>query len=288
MSLKGKLGYREIADIFNAVEATKKSGVMSLAHGPKKARLFFEWGELIRAQSNTIKERMGDLLIDRGALTAEEIGRALDIQRSEGNLRKLGEILVADCNFPEDEIQSALAAQFKAVVADILTWEGGTFVFDFEKPAGMPDRFTLSASDFLLEAGIEAGLLAGAEECSIPVTAILLEPDEELSELISSALEKEGVTATRATSLEAALVACEQGDPGAIAVYAGADGLDAGIFQTAQEPVPVIAYGNAETGVTGCATFLPIPEKEGSDRGSAFAAFAEELAKTVRRKAKCR
>lgn len=288
MSLKGRLGYREIADIFNAVEATRKSGVMSLAHGKKSARLFFEWGELIRAQSNTVKERMGDLLIDRGALTAEEIGRALDIQRSELNRRRLGEILVADLSFPEDEIQSALAAQFKYVVADLLTWDGGSFVFDFEKPEGMPNRFTLSASDFLLEAGIEAGLLVRNGELAKPVTAILLEADEGISELIMAALEKEGVKVTRATSGEAALMACDQGEPSVLVVCAGDAAFGRSALETGPDSVPLILYGQAGTNGTECACFVPMPDKTGEISGDALALFADELARAVVRNVKNR
>lgn len=160
MGLSGELGYREIADIFNMVETTKKSGVLRLSCPSGSARIFFEWGELIRAESSTATDPVGALLVERGLLSAEELAEALDIQRAEGGGRRLGCILVDEFSVSEEDIQLVLSLQFKTIVSDVIRWPGGVFEFDFELPEGASDRFTLSGSEFLMEVGIEAGLLA--------------------------------------------------------------------------------------------------------------------------------
>jgi len=160
MGLKGKLGYHEIADLFNMVETTRKSGILRIICGVHRARLFFEWGELIRAESNRFSSKLGEILVLHGVVTADEVQEALSMQHAQEGERKLGTILADEFEVSEEEVQAALATQFKAIVSDVLQWPGGSFEFDSVLPQGASDKFSLSASDFLLEVGIETGVLS--------------------------------------------------------------------------------------------------------------------------------
>ena len=288
MTLKGKLGYREIADIFNAIEISKKSGLMRITHEDCSARLFFEWGELIRAESSRFKDRLGELLVERGALTAEEVGRALDIQRSEGMTRKLGIILCKECGVSEDEIQTALAAQFKSIVADVLSWTDGVFEFDSEKHSDKTDQFSLCATDFLLEVGIEAGLLARrAEEGKRPPCVILLEEDASFSGFIAAELEKEGIGVLRALNLEEVRLATGQNEVDALLLSACAKGAAGVSAEALNEALPVIAYGKASPGGAdgiAAAAFVALPSGCGNTidgRVEGVDLFAKALARAV-------
>lgn len=170
MSLNGKVGYNEIADLFTMVESARHSGVLTLVSGRETARLYFEWGELIRAESTKSPERLGQLLVEFGALSPGELDEALAVQLADEEERRLGNLLACDFGVTEDDIQRALAFQFKAIVTDLLSWPGATFTFDSKLPAGVSDRFTLNASEYLMEVGIETGLLV-EENRTRPTTA---------------------------------------------------------------------------------------------------------------------
>lgn len=259
MGLKGKLGYRDIADLFNTVETAKKSGVMRINCGSRTARLFFEWGELIRAESNRFSDKIGAILVEHGAVTGKEVEEALELQRSRPEKQRLGCILCAEYGVSESDIQDALAAQFKAIVSDVVTWPGGAFEFDFELPPDSADRFTLSASEFLLEVGIEAGLLARQADQS-GRRAVLAEPDPELATDLAEALAKIGISALIAAdrdSLDLVLA-----DEDADAYFVNSSLLEA--FRTAagngaEEKTVVYGYG-AGGGAPSHSRFVVMPE----------------------------
>lgn len=208
MGLQGKLGYREIADLFNTIEVARKSGVMRIFCASKAATLFFEWGELIRAESNRFSDRIGALLVEHGAVCEAEVAKALELQAAESGGRKLGNILCAEFGVSEEDIQLALAIQFKAIVSDLVAWPGGAFVFDFSLPEGEVDRFALNASEFLLEVGIEAGLLARATDVEM-LRVVLAEGDGALAEKLIAALEGQRLAVTLAADGEALATSIE-------------------------------------------------------------------------------
>lgn len=64
-------------------------------------------------------ERFGDILIRQGAIKRKELNKALKMQSKTGGL--LGQILVSQGLASEDDIASALAAQFWYPLADMAT-----------------------------------------------------------------------------------------------------------------------------------------------------------------------
>lgn len=62
------------------------------------------------AQRRVVSKQLGELLIERGVITKEELEQALQVQKEKGGL--IGQILV-DLGFAkEEEIAQALTAQF--------------------------------------------------------------------------------------------------------------------------------------------------------------------------------
>ncbi len=58
------------------------------------------------------RRRIGDLLVDKGYLTADQLAYALERQRSEGRGKLLGEILVEESLCSEEQIAECLAAEY--------------------------------------------------------------------------------------------------------------------------------------------------------------------------------
>jgi len=63
------------------------------------------------AQPATDGPRLGEILMDRGELEAEELEEALEIQRAQEQPRPLGEILVEDGRVPPQKVAQALVQQ---------------------------------------------------------------------------------------------------------------------------------------------------------------------------------
>ena len=160
MPLEGTLSYMDIAHLLQVVGRSRKSGVLEITHGERSARLVFQEGRLIRAESNQAHAGLGELLVEEGVISASDLERALEIQSREGDPRRLGAILCDEFGVSAEDIQRVLARQFRQIVFDVFRWPGGTFRFEFGDPGGVMDRFHLNPSEFILDVGIQAGFLA--------------------------------------------------------------------------------------------------------------------------------
>lgn len=56
-------------------------------------------------------KKLGQILVDMGKLSAQELDRALELQAQEGNKRRIGEILVQEMLVQQKDVERALAVQ---------------------------------------------------------------------------------------------------------------------------------------------------------------------------------
>ncbi len=160
MPLEGTLSYMDIAHLLQVVDRARKSGVLEITHGERSARLVFQDGRLIRAESNQAHAGLGELLVEEGVISQDTLERALRIQESAASPRRLGTILCEDLGVPPAAIRSVLERQFRQIVFEVFRWPGARFRFEFGDPDEVIDRFHLSPSEFILDVGIQAGFLA--------------------------------------------------------------------------------------------------------------------------------
>ncbi len=179
MSLEGTLSYLDIAHLLKVVGAARKSGELVITWQDRRARLLFQSGRMIRAESNQKHPGIGTLLVRAGRLGEADLARALEIQRADVQHRRLGAILCDEFGVDPREMERLLAQQFQQIVYDVFSWPSGSFRFEFTEPAEIQDRFHLNPSEFILAVGVKAGLLAreGEElehEGSVRRTVLLL------------------------------------------------------------------------------------------------------------------
>lgn len=160
MALEGTLSYMDIEHLLKVVESSRKSGVLEISWQDREARLFLQEGRLVRAESNRNHDGIGTLLVRSGILREEQLEQALALQREEGGRRRLGAILCDEFGVSAADTQRLLCHQFEAIVYDVFSWPGGSFVFHIQEAEQVLDRFHLAPVEFLLQVGIQAGLLA--------------------------------------------------------------------------------------------------------------------------------
>ena len=92
------------------------------------------------------RKRLGELLIDQGVITADDLGHALNVQKTEGGL--LGEVLIKLQLVTEEDIVIALATQFNYPYMDVDSFNISP---DLAKnvPLELASRFTFIAVDKL-------------------------------------------------------------------------------------------------------------------------------------------
>ncbi len=165
MALEGTLNYLDIEHLLTVLGSSEKSGVLEIWSGEREARLYLQRGRLLRAESSQDHDGIGTLLVKAGVLHREDLDRALSLQKRQNESRRLGAILSDEFGVSPEDIQQQLRRQFEGIVFDVFRWPSGRFAFHFQEPEEVLDRFNLNPAQFILQIGIQTGLLAreGAE-----------------------------------------------------------------------------------------------------------------------------
>src|SRR5437870_4658006 len=82
-----------------------------------------------------MRKKIGELLVEAGATTSDEVKAALSRQRSWGNGKRLGEVLVATGKVTPAQVARALAAQFEVpfiVLPDVAAEASKLVPVDFQ------------------------------------------------------------------------------------------------------------------------------------------------------------
>src|SRR5258708_37327033 len=94
MSLWGNLEDVSVADALQFIHLGGRTGTLSLTANGRSAEIGFHHGRIVNAWGPGSK-RLGDLLLDNGAIDQETLDKALALQESATPRRSLGQILGA-------------------------------------------------------------------------------------------------------------------------------------------------------------------------------------------------
>ena len=153
MAIKGSLKEASLPDVIQLLFLGRRTGCLALADRHNFGTIYFEEGHIIYAAIVNRRDRLGDILVKSGRITAETLRQA--ITRQEGDREhKVGEILVELGALKREELESYIRLQIEEAVYYLFTWTSGTFNFE----AGVrPEQ-----EDFLVRINPEMLLLEGA------------------------------------------------------------------------------------------------------------------------------
>ncbi len=128
MSLSGNLQDVSVADAMQFIHLGGRTGTLTLLRGDVKAEIGFHQGRIVNASAPGTR-RLGELLLEAGAIEAPTLDEALRKQGEEHPRRSLGQILVAMKAVDGDTIYRTIEQQIERTVYDLVTWNQGTFHF---------------------------------------------------------------------------------------------------------------------------------------------------------------
>jgi len=132
MALEGTLKDFSLADIFQLIGLQRKTGVLTLRGKDDTVTVTFLDGKVVAADSlnKRLENRLGNVLVKTGRLTAEQLGQALEIQRE--TLQRLGFILTHYNIISADSLRSALNLQIVQIIYRLFRWKDGEYHFSQE------------------------------------------------------------------------------------------------------------------------------------------------------------
>jgi hypothetical protein len=152
MSLEGRLEDLGLPDIFQIINLSKRSGVLTLIKKDGMGRVVFNQGNVVYASSDS-KSRFGYALLQKNLITRSDLERALSIQKARAVKKPIGTILSEMGVLGTDQLETELRNHIIDVIRDLLTWTAGTFQFTLGKftEDGVLMRSGISAEFLLLE-----------------------------------------------------------------------------------------------------------------------------------------
>lgn len=162
MALEGPLKELQLHDIFQLLELGKKSGVLRVRSELRQmtGTVCFDRGAVIAAGLGDDPPLIGTALLRAGKITENDLARGRALQ-TQGDDRRLGDILVALGAISRRELDRQLKFRVEETICELLGWQEGYFQF---------------------EEGASAGDAVVAAPAHLPTEALLMEAARRLDE----------------------------------------------------------------------------------------------------------
>lgn len=171
--LNGDLGAIGLADVFNLLSMSKKSGVLRLTRGAETRTLQWDAGEIVFARSNSVRDSLGNFLVRKGMITPEQ--NAVSASKIDETTRH-GKVLVRMGFLTADQLLWAVKQQVLEVVYSLFHWQSGFFEF-YEGETDAREKITLSMSTTkIVMEGVHRLDEWGKIRAAFPEDTIVLEP----------------------------------------------------------------------------------------------------------------
>jgi len=150
MSLTGTLATMGLTDLLQWLHTSRKSGTLIIRGDKYAKRIFFEKGDIVSSASEDPTEHLGQFLLSHGAISEEELKKAMETQKKTGVL--IGKILTMVGALTEEDIKRYLAAKAEETIFSVFLWDDAHFEFkegDLPKQILVP--ITVNIDDVLLK-----------------------------------------------------------------------------------------------------------------------------------------
>jgi hypothetical protein len=129
MGLYGDLNDFALTDILEMIAERGKSGTLRLSTATDRITLSFERGTINSVSSGEINQHIGRLLVRHGYVREEQVEQGLVLQALSTPRRRLGEVLVDIGAVTRRQVADTVASQLKSSLVRLLIEPVGTFAF---------------------------------------------------------------------------------------------------------------------------------------------------------------
>jgi len=169
--LKGTLDDFTLSDIFRLTALAKKTGRLEVERRTGSGRVYFRDGDVYHAESTKSKELLGSKLTRSGRVTEKQLRNAVIEHEQTG--RRLGEVLVEQGAVEADQIEWAVRSQIEDGVFDLLRWDLGAFVWEPDVETEVEVPLTVSVENLIIEASRRLDEISQIRK-KIPSAAVVL------------------------------------------------------------------------------------------------------------------
>lgn len=155
MAIEGPLKELSIHDVFQLLDLSHKTGALRVRSELRQNAgvVSFEEGHVVAAEILSNPHPLGALLMRSGKVGEEALARARAAQAG-GDPRRLGEILIEQGAITPKELERQVRLQIEEVVFELMGWQEGYFAFEEGSGAALPAEalIRIPTSVLLMEA----------------------------------------------------------------------------------------------------------------------------------------
>lgn len=151
MALRGTLKDFGIADIFQLIGQQGKDGTLTLRNKDRRVLVQFCNGNIVGAEPSTRKKRdlLGSMLVRAEIITAKQLQTALAQQ--EETLQRLGDMLVEQGAVDPEVLRSFTRLQTTETIYSLFLWDAGTYEFEQKETSVPSDVEVIRSENALME-----------------------------------------------------------------------------------------------------------------------------------------
>lgn len=128
IALEGDLAHFFPSEVLQLLQLAQAAGRLEFTREQERVDLWYERGRPVFARTSGLSVRAGELLQHKGIVSAQAIGRALERQRDEPN-RRIGELLIDQGDASHEQVADAVHEVLRRIVYNVILWRDGRFRF---------------------------------------------------------------------------------------------------------------------------------------------------------------
>ncbi|HWR83571.1 MAG TPA: DUF4388 domain-containing protein [Candidatus Deferrimicrobium sp.] len=152
LDLQGNIERFTLPEVFQLIASARKSGTLAIQREDSIVMVYFKDGDVVYGYGPRQTFHLGQLLKERGLITAQQLEEAVGAQARTDNSKRLGEILVARRFIDRADLETVVRQQIEELLFTLLGWQSGTFKFyESQFPTDEEITVNLSVENVVLE-----------------------------------------------------------------------------------------------------------------------------------------
>jgi hypothetical protein len=154
LGFTGNLKNLPLLEIMRIISLGQSTGSLIIRSPEGNGTVNFHLGEILYANIEGYSTRVGDVLMDMGGMTRDQLDRALAVQRTTKPWKPLGQICVEMGFVTLDVLTESIRMMFGDLVSEMANWRSGIFRFEEGKVA-VSDQISFDIREVLLHSSKE-------------------------------------------------------------------------------------------------------------------------------------
>jgi len=152
LDLQGNIERFTLPEVFQLIASSRKSGTLGIQKDDSIVMVYFKDGNVVYGYGPRQTFHLGQLLKERGVISAQQLEEAIGVQAETENSKRLGEILISSRFIDRTDLERVIKKQIEELLYSLLGWQAGSFKFyENQFPTDEEITVNLSVENVILE-----------------------------------------------------------------------------------------------------------------------------------------